>query len=122
MPCNSDHMQPTSREAYNQNVAILLRYVFQKLEIVIPTDIHRDANNLYCNRDHTEALCFTLNNLSEIQIERIVYNARDKQARKLADWWEDHQAIDELRIKQEQLQKDKEIAKAKEVLRKYGVE
>lgn len=39
-------------------------------------------------------LCSRINALSESELERIVYNGRDKESRKLADWWDEHSAFD----------------------------
>lgn len=41
-----------------------------------------------------EELCAMLKSMEPEKRDRIVYNARDKRARRLADWWEYHQAQD----------------------------
>lgn len=50
-------------------------------------------------------LCTTLRSLSEAEIERIVYDAKNPMARKLADFWEQHQNDDAEREKREALER-----------------
>lgn len=46
-------------------------------------------------------LCQLLNGLNDEQTSTIVYNGCNKQARKLADWWERHQKLDKEREEME---------------------
>lgn len=41
-------------------------------------------------------LCSLIKGLTEEQLEKYVYNARDWDSRRLADWWETHQLKDSL--------------------------
>ena len=98
MPCRSDHLEPTAREIESREVANLILYVNSKLKRTTDGYIHKAAKNVYGDVDRvdefTAALCYTLGTLTKEQTEKIIYNAHDKMSRKLADWWERHQAFD----------------------------
>lgn len=42
-------------------------------------------------------LCEKINSLSEEELERVVYNGRDKESRRLADWFDYHNEFDKTR-------------------------
>lgn len=47
--------------------------------------------------DPTPALCAFLKKLKRDDVwkfDALVYNARDRMSRNLADWWEEHQKVD----------------------------
>lgn len=47
------------------------------------------------------ALCSIISGMTEEQKSKIVYDGRDPVARKLADWWDRHEAEDKARIARE---------------------
>lgn len=49
-------------------------------------------------------LCSLLTNMEENSRDTIIYNAKDKRARALADWWEEHQKTDLERIAKEKIE------------------
>jgi hypothetical protein len=100
MPCNSEHMNPTVKERQLSTAAKLLRYVYVKLEWPIVDQLKADAAGAYGGASGDrwlKALCGVLGKMSEKDIDAIVYNGRDPMARKLADWWEEHQREDWIR-------------------------
>jgi len=103
MPCRSDHMEPTVRERQQLEAAQHLAYVYDKLDVVVPPEVMEAANNIYDNKTdkHMKTLCALLKEASEDQRDALIYNARDPQARKLDDWWEEHQREDEISRKAE---------------------
>ena len=103
MPCNSDHLEPSQRERELQNAAQLYIYVLEQMKKPVPVKVRRAAQDAYCNDDGPYIkLCSTLRSLDGEEFERIVYdNARDPRARRLADWWEQHQKDDAARKKRE---------------------
>jgi hypothetical protein len=102
MPCNSDYMNPTVREQELQRTAKLLAYVLEQLGEPVPAEVRESAADVYgMQRDYVPVLCRRLQGLSLSRREEIVYNARDKTARDLADWWEEHKAADAAREKAE---------------------
>lgn len=54
-------------------------------------------------------LCATIELFSDDMMERIVYNAKSKKSRRLADWWEEHQAADRKRRKKEKKEHQENI-------------
>lgn len=111
MPCRSDYLEPTNRELDSQEVAKHLIYVSKIIKNKLPENIKNAATDCYGNvkllDDMVQLLCSMLSSMSEEDINRIVYNAKDKKSRKLADWWETHQVADKKRIKKEAAEKKK---------------
>lgn len=105
MPCNSDYMEPTALEAFAVETAKLLIFAQSKLGVATDEREERISKTLYPSKDDadyvTAALCSLLGLLDEDMLNYIVYNAKDKASRKLADWWEEHQKADENRITEE---------------------
>ena len=97
MPCRSDYMEPTHKEIQLQRTAKLLRFVNVKLDLPVSKKLNEAANSSYCSDDFVPELCKTIRGLNEEQLNDIVYNARDKISRSLADWWEEHEAADRAR-------------------------
>lgn len=107
MPCRSDYLEPTACEQYNQLTAQLYLYAMEVLSKQgthtwspeLTKDVTLTANHMYASSDYTPHLCALINKLSPAELDLIVYNARDSMSRKLADWWEEHQAVDAKRIR-----------------------
>lgn len=105
MPCNSEHMSQTNKERYYQETAQLFVYAIecynQLTTIVdrrlITKDLRKTANEYYATQDYTAELCGFLNKIHDDRFEQIVYNGRDKTARRLADWWDAHREADRIR-------------------------
>jgi hypothetical protein len=98
MPCNSDYLEPTTRERELWRAAVLYRYALIKLSRPIPAALDAAASSLYCQADYTASLCALIQSLDEQGANRLVYNAREGRSRDLADWWEAHQKADKKRI------------------------
>jgi hypothetical protein len=113
MPCNSDYLAPSNRESELQRAATLLVYVQRQTGQEPEEWVVAEAKNLYASdaRSVTE-LCAALKAMDPEQRDEIVYNARSKIARDLADWWEEHQTADSEREKREVQAKKHEKAKA----------
>lgn len=112
MPCNSDYMEPTNKERQLQETAQLLIYVRMnsKSGVKVDSKLRSAANDIYCRKDYVSELCSALHALPDDDFERIVYNARDPQSRKLADWWERHEEADRIReAKEAKDRRDEEI-------------
>ena len=97
MPCDSSYMEPTSREKQLQETAQLLVYVRKALLMDVPFSLAEAANNCYGRVDFVPQLCKAIRTMSPSQQEQIIYNARSRMARRLADWWEAHQEADRKR-------------------------
>lgn len=102
MPCNSDYLNPTQRELEMREAAILLVWACQQIGRIPPGFAVKEAKNIYAKDERSVTELYALlRALSQHDIELLVYNARDKMSRKLADWWEDHQEADRKREKKE---------------------
>lgn len=103
MPCNSDYLAPTQRERELKRAAILLKYVFEKTLVPVPPWVISQSETLYpTNERIVPELCAAITALTPEQFQAIVYNAKDKTSRDLADWWEEHQAADAERLRNEE--------------------
>lgn len=102
MPCNSDYLAPCSRECELRRAAWLLLFVKGHLGEDAPKWLSKAADDLYCSDDRAVLeLCEKLKSLTPDQMEKIVYNGRDRTSRDLADWWDGHEAADVARKNQE---------------------
>ncbi len=96
MPCDSSYLDPKGREKQLQNAAKLLVFLHKQLGRPIKNWIVKESKEIYCqNEKLVPLLCQTLKDLPEDVRNSIVYNAHNKDARKLADWWEEHIEADE---------------------------
>lgn len=121
MPCDSSYQNPTLEELNKIETSKLIIYVDEQLKLKTPKAIKDAAADVYgdgIDLDKiTRMLCKKLSTLNDKQLKKIVYNAKDKTSRKLADWWEEHQAADKKRLKKElkdakdKQARDKAIAK-----------
>ena len=106
MPCNSDHMEPSTHEKESKRVALCLGYALTMLGR--PSSDRLDAAADSCYGDvkflnyMTHSLCELCKEMSPHQQRDIIYNGRDPASRRLADWWDEHQDADTARIAKEQ--------------------
>lgn len=95
MPCNSDYLDPTTKEEELQRTAKLIVYVCERLGQVPDPTIVEHANDLYCDADYlVPLLCAKLSGLDDDDFDSIVYCPYSRMSRDLANWWEDHSAAD----------------------------
>lgn len=110
MPCRSDYLEPNNRERLLQETAQLLVYVRMntKSGIKVTDKLKAAARNIYCSQDYVPELCAAIRALTEEEQNRIMYDGRNPDARKLADWWDKHQEADRKRLEEEyrQLKRD----------------
>jgi hypothetical protein len=99
MPCRSDGMEPNAQEQTNQRAARLLVYTLKRLDRPTENWMVQEANNIYARDERTiPRLCDVLKEMPSDQRDALVYGSpRDKMARQLADWWEEHQEADAIR-------------------------
>ena len=96
MGCNAEHMAPTVFERQAQEAAQLYMYVLESLGKDVPLGVKQDASYRYGrpNEKTIVALCSEVRGMTDDQLNRIVYDGRKSEARRLATWWEEHQAED----------------------------
>ena len=111
MPCKSDYMDPTKEESNRKEVSEFLVFVDGILGCETPENIVKASQNAYGSgvelNDVVVLLCRILTNLSPEQQEAIIYNAKNKTSRHLADWWEEHQKADTKRCEEEEAEERK---------------
>jgi hypothetical protein len=100
-------MEQNEGEAYRQTTAKLYLYAATSAKEAIPDELVGDSKDYYCKRDYTQYLCGLIKGMTEIELNSIVYNARSKQSRELADWWEEHES-GETRREQEDIEAERE--------------
>ncbi len=104
MPCNSDYMAPTRYELEIVATAKLLKYIALDLGLEVSPAVKllsEDRNYHKVTRpvgdELVATLCKTLHDLDAETVDRLVYGNRCREARELANWWEEHQAADAAR-------------------------
>lgn len=102
MPCNSDYMNPSSREAQLQQTAKCMLYVLTMLCKSVPDRLIRAANDPCCCDDYVEPLCSEIKAMTQEQMDRIMYNGRVEASRDLAHWWDKHRDADRIRVETEE--------------------
>ena len=113
MPCRSDYMEPTNKELLLRETARLLIYVRVYTGVRISSKLATAAQAVYCKEDYVAELCSAIRALTQEEMDRIVYDGRNPEARKLADWWDKHQEADRKRQEEEECeQKRKDLRNA----------
>lgn len=92
MPCNTEHMEPTARERHQREAAQHLVFIHGKINQPVPARIAAAASDIYGGQtdEWVKFLCTMLKEMNDEQLDRIVYDAKDKSSRALADWYEEH--------------------------------
>ena len=115
MPCNSDYMAASGQELESKRVCGLIVYLYGKIGKPCPSWISEAASEYYGNvrrvDEATQILCAALRSLTEEEVGDYVYDGRNKDARKLASWWERHQEWDARRVKEETESRQKIVAR-----------
>ncbi len=102
MPCNSDYLEPTEREQELRRAARLLIFALEAQGREAPDWARSEAENLYAKDERSvTSLCALIKSMGEPERDRIVYDAKSKASRDLADWWEEHQEADRRREERE---------------------
>jgi hypothetical protein len=99
MPCTGPGPDPTGDRL--SDTAALLVFLTLKLKKRPKKAWVKAVSDPYSCDDLTPTLCSLLKKLSSKELTQIVYDARNVNSRRLADWWERHQALDKEREKSE---------------------
>lgn len=126
MPCKTEEPSPVQIEG--KLAAELTLYVYKEIGSKPPVMSVAMAKEYFPKTQDihlvVRKLCSTLRDLREVsptEFERIVYNAKSKTSRQLADWWEAHQEMDNRRVAAEK-KAEKEDQLADEALDKLSEE
>lgn len=106
MGCRCDYMESTNDEKFRKKTHELLAYVLRSKGLPVPDKVKKAANDYYGNGGYssnevTNKLCALIRSLTTDEMAEIVYDGRDTEARKLADWWDDHEKADKIRAIEE---------------------
>lgn len=106
MGCRSDYQEAGKREIESKRVCELLKYVFTERNQPVPEAIEKGAANYYGDLPmldaNTSLLCAYIRSVPEDVVDKLLYNGRNPEARKLADWWDEHKLADAKREAEEQ--------------------
>jgi predicted HNH restriction endonuclease len=100
MPCRADYPKPNPLEKELRRVNQLLMYVLDASGEAVPKSISDAANNDYGDTATLDAdtrkLCTLCKRFEKSgEADDIIYDGRNPEARKLADWWDQHKKFDE---------------------------
>lgn len=105
MPCRSDYLEASGQELESQRVCKLIVYLFHRLNQNVDNWIIEASTYYYGNLrrldEATKILCEACRGLTKEESDKYIYDGRNANARKLADWWERHQEWDKRRVKEE---------------------
>ncbi len=102
MPCTTDYIEPSKRSKELRRAAKLLIYIRERIGGDVESWLLSEAANEHASDDRSVTeLCAALKEMTPELLDQVVYDARSREARDLADWWEDHQAADAERERNE---------------------
>ena len=105
MPCQSDYLAQSGQELESIRVCELILYIFACYGKDCPKWINETACNYYGNvsrlDEATTILCALCREMSEQEKTKFMYDGRNECARKLASWFERHEAWDNRRVAEE---------------------
>ena len=101
MPCTFDESidDHDQLRLESNKVCRLLSYVIDTLRLKLAY-----RNGVSHLGDNTRTLCDLLKNMAEKNLTQLFGDARIKEARELAEWWEKHQVLDKERELEEKRQ------------------
>jgi hypothetical protein len=103
MPCDSSYLAPTRLEKESQRCAECLVYVFKQFGDRCPEWIVEVASDPCGHQMKLDLmvrmLCSMCRAMNRKEQSRIIYDGRSKNARQLADWWDEHKRADKARRK-----------------------
>ncbi len=110
MPCNGEYLEPTEPERQRRMAAEMLLWLLEQLGMPQPKWVVDESNNIYArDRRLIPQLCKLIGMMvidKPVRFQELIYNARDRMSRRLADFWDDHQEMDAERIRREKEEKD----------------
>ncbi len=114
MPCSTDgYAPPTKHQRGLKKTAQIYVLLLILMGKKVPTDVRLASREPYGRVDFAPKMCKMISKMDEKTLNRVVYDGRNANSRKIADWWEKHQAIDK-----ERRAREKEEAKKIELAQK----
>lgn len=120
-PCNSEHMEPTYMEIESKHLCEHIVYLLPLLNRKVPSWAKSGAEDYYGNcpkrSEAEQILISTIESMTPAQKDRYIYDGRNKNARKLADWYDNYS--EKYKTKLEKKQREKDLKdKAEDILSK----
>jgi hypothetical protein len=114
MGCRNDYMNPNESERQALRAAELIVYTFTAQGLAVPEWAQSAANDCYGrspgDEDSVAFLCEHLRAIPTRELDNLLYgDARNKKARRLADWWEEHLERDRARDEREKEERERAI-------------
>ena len=113
-------MEPDKSEKNSQETAYLIRFILNYRKENVPQWIKFASENSYGDvgrlNDLVVWLCDLCTHMEKWEQDEIIYNGRNADSRRLANWWDEHQKADEVRLKKETVE-----AERKQTLRASGL-
>ena len=98
MPCDSSYLEATTKEVEFKRAATLLAFLYQETHQECPGWVTKEAGNYYAGDERIiPELCSFIRAMDPETFDRIAYNTKNRIARDLANWWEDHLEADKQR-------------------------
>ncbi len=99
MPCYQT--EESNNEKESRRISKLIIIFDKKLGIETAKNIIEWSTAFYENHCNVVAplLCAKINSLLPHELEKVVFNGRDKESRMLADWFDEHNDFDKKRLK-----------------------
>lgn len=98
MPCNTDYMEPTVQERQRVEAAKLALFVSRVMDVPAPFGTRKSANHIYGEGADPDSvvrwLCTQMKKEKTPSQIRAFTDITNPDARKLAEWWEEHQRED----------------------------
>lgn len=110
MPCAVSQSEIDFENALDETDQLveLINYVIDKGKIFSKKQafdryaVHDESTANNIRKKYTRILCSLIKCLNQETLEYVVYDARCKTSRQLADWWENHQEEDRKQAEAEQ--------------------
>lgn len=117
MPCQNYERELSSLELESKRVCQLLTYALPAVGKDVPAWVVEVSKHPYGSPkradEATAMLCEICGSLDEDQTAKVIYDGRNPEARKLADWWDSHQKDDAARKQREEEKKAKDDIKSR---------
>ncbi len=112
MPCRVDVYEPSEQQKQENRAGYLLAWLMKQRGYTIPTWLTSlvEGKCIVSNKA-VPALCEIIKQLTETERNKYLYNARVKESRALADWWEEHEEADFMAQERDRLKKEQDKLK-----------
>lgn len=105
MPCNCDHLEPSAQERESSRVCQLLVKFMDSPPPWVISAAESPYGYIWKANEATRMLCELCAELDD----SVIYDGKNPDARKLADWWDAHKIADAKRKEREATEVQRKI-------------